>query len=134
MTLSDRASRTVKEPIVDAAYVTVRLTNPALPDRVYEAIFRIDLNSPNSMAPASELEGIGITPVTEAHQLGYGRSEAPIFGLARIELLGDVTYCRVLFGPDGIEPTLGFTALESVGISVDPIDGTLRRRSAISLK
>jgi hypothetical protein len=54
--------------------------------------------------------------------------------LARIELMGEVTAGRVLFGPDGIEPLLGVTALESMGITIDPASGTLRRLPAIPLK
>jgi hypothetical protein len=41
---------------------------------------------------------------------------------------------RVIFGPDNIEPILGVTALESVGVVVDPANQTLKRLPAISLK
>jgi len=40
----------------------------------------------------------------------------------------------VVFGEPGSEPLLGVTALESVGIVVDPANKTLRRLPAISLK
>ena len=56
------------------------------------------------------------------------------FGLARIEFMGEVTAGRVLFGPDDVEPLLGVTALESVGITVDPATRTLKRLPAIPLK
>ena len=41
---------------------------------------------------------------------------------------------RVIFGPDNAEPLLGVTALESVGIVVDPANKTLKRLPAIPLK
>ena len=40
----------------------------------------------------------------------------------------------LLFGPDDAEPLLGVTALESVGITIDPATRTLKRLPAISLK
>jgi len=48
--------------------------------------------------------------------------------------MGEITAGRVIFGPDDVEPLLGVTALESVGITVDPVTQTLRRLPAIPLK
>ena len=48
--------------------------------------------------------------------------------------MGEVTAGRVLFGPDGVEPLLGVTALESIGITIDPVTQTLKRLPAIPLK
>ena len=45
-----------------------------------------------------------------------------------------MTAGRVIFGPDRAEPLLGVTALESVGILVDPANKTLKRLPAIPLK
>jgi len=45
-----------------------------------------------------------------------------------------VIIAGVIFGPDGTEPLLGVTALESVGILVDPAHKTLKRLPAIPLK
>lgn len=48
--------------------------------------------------------------------------------------MGELTSGRVIFGPDHAEPLLGVTALESVGILVDPANRTLKRVPAIPLK
>jgi hypothetical protein len=48
--------------------------------------------------------------------------------------MGEITTGRVIFGPDNAEPILGVTALESVGITIDPVTRTLKRLTAISLK
>ena len=48
--------------------------------------------------------------------------------------MGEITAGRVIFGPDGVEPILGITALESVGITIDPASRTLKRLPAIPLK
>ncbi len=56
------------------------------------------------------------------------------YGLVRIEFMGEVTAGRVIFSDPGTEPKLGVTALESVGIMVDPANKTLKRLPAIPLK
>jgi len=48
--------------------------------------------------------------------------------------MGEITAGRVIFGPDNVEPLLGVTALESVGIVVDTSNRTLKRLPAIPLK
>jgi len=48
--------------------------------------------------------------------------------------MGEITAGRVIFGGPGTEPLLGVTALESVGIMVDPANKTLKRLPAIPLK
>jgi len=55
-------------------------------------------------------------------------------GLARIQFIGEITGGRVIFGEPDCEPLLGITALESVGIMVDPAGKTLRRLPAIPLR
>jgi hypothetical protein len=46
----------------------------------------------------------------------------------------EITSGRVIFGPDDSEPLLGVTALESLGIVVDPANRRLKRLPAIPLK
>jgi hypothetical protein len=48
--------------------------------------------------------------------------------------MGSDTATKIVFGPAGIEPLLGVTALESVGIGVDPATQTLKRYAARPLK
>jgi clan AA aspartic protease len=101
----------------------------------YSARFLVDTGATDSMAPSAELLAIGITPVgRKSYELADGSRHEYEFGLVRIELLGEVTAGRVLFGPDDVEPLLGVTALESIGITIDPATGTLRRLPAIPLK
>ena len=56
------------------------------------------------------------------------------FGLVEIRFMGEITAGRVIFGPDDVEPILGVTALESVGITIDPANRALKRLPAIPLK
>ena len=104
-------------------------------DRAYQGEFRIDTGAMNSIAPGSELAKIGIQPVGRTrYELADGSVHEFGFGLAQIEFMGEVTAGRVIFGPEGTEPILGVTALESVGITIDPATRTLKRLPAIPLK
>ena len=48
--------------------------------------------------------------------------------------MGEITAGRVLFGPDGMEPILGVTTLESIGMAIDPATQTLKRLPRIPFK
>ena len=69
-----------------------------------------------------------------SYELADGNVHEYAFGLAQIEFMGEITAGRVIFGPDGVEPILGVTALESVGIMIDPATRTLKRLPAVPLK
>ena len=101
----------------------------------YEAVFLVDTGAVDSMAPADELERIGVKREgTMSYELADGTVKQYPYGLVRIEFMGETTAGRVIFGDPGSEPLLGVTALESVGIMVDPANKTLTRLPAIPLK
>ena len=101
----------------------------------YESVFLVDTGAPHTMVSSTELRKIGILPTGKmSYELDDGTVKEYEFGPAQIEVMGEVTYGRIIFGPDNIEPLLGVTALESVGILVDPTTRTLKRLPAIPLK
>lgn len=101
----------------------------------YQAEFLVDTEATDSLAPANELRRAGIKPRGRmAYELADGSTVEYDFGLAEIEFMGEVTSGRVIFGPDDADPLLGVTALESVGILVDPASRTRKRMPAIPLK
>ncbi len=53
---------------------------------------------------------------------------------ADIEFMGEIVGGTILFGEADVEPLLGVTALESVGIEVDPTTQRLKRLPAVRLK
>ena len=115
--------------------VTTKLTSFDDPRQSYESVFLVDTGATNSMAPADELEKLGVKPVGRmAYELADGTVREFPFGLVRIEFMGEITAGRVVFAGRGTEPLLGVTALESVGIMVDPANQTLKRLPAIPLK
>ena len=116
-------------------YVTVSLKPPGSTNGKYEAVFLVDTDASDTMAPASELARVGIEPTGKlTYELADGTLHEYPFGLAQIEFMGEVTAGRVIFGPEGVEPILGVIALESVGIIVDPRTQSLKRLPAIPLK
>jgi clan AA aspartic protease len=116
-------------------HVTVTLRRAGTSDGAFEAEFLVDTGAADSLAPASALERIGIRPVGQTvYELADGSVHEYCFGLAQIEFMGEVTAGRIVFGPEDVEPLLGVTALESVGITIDPANRTLKRLPAIPLK
>ena len=115
--------------------VTTRLVNFQDAEKAYEALFLVDTGATDSVAPAGELDKIGIRREGKmSYELSDGTIKEYPYGLVRIEFMGEVTAGRVVFGQPGSEPILGVTALESVGIMVDPANKTLKRLPAIPLK
>jgi clan AA aspartic protease len=115
--------------------VTAKITPFGSGSGSYEAVFLVDTGATDSMIPAEELEKAGVEKVGRmAYELANGQVKEYPYGLARIEFMGETTAGRVIFGEPGSEPLLGVTALESVGIMVDPANKTLRRLPAIPLK
>ncbi len=113
-------------------HVTVKIRSLAAG---YEDEFLVDTGATDSLAPAAELQKIGIQPAgMTVYELADGSVAECQFGLAEISFMGEVTAGRIIFGPDEAEPLLGVTALESVGITIDPANRTLKRLPAIPLK
>ena len=87
------------------------------------------------MAPANQLRAIGIQPRGKrTYELVDGTEIVMEIGVATVEFMGEVVGATIIFGQDDVEPILGVTALESVGIEVDPQDQRLKRLPAVRLK
>lgn len=98
---------------------------------VYQELFRVDASATDSIAPASELERIGIVPVGQtSYTLADGTAVELPYGIARIEFMGEMKEGRVIFGPEDVQPTLGTSALEAIGFTVDRETQTLKRTPA----
>jgi clan AA aspartic protease len=101
----------------------------------YSAEFLVDSGATDTLAPSEYLRKAGIKPIGKmAYELADGSVQEFKYGLGQIEFMGETTAGRLIFGPNDCEPLLGVTALESVGILVDPANRTLKRLPAIPLK
>jgi clan AA aspartic protease len=116
-------------------HVTVSLRASHKSRKKYQADPLVDTGATDCLAPASKLQRAGIRRRGRmTYELANGAMEEYDFGLAEIEFMGELTSGRVIFGPEDCEPLLGVTALESVGMVVDPANGRLKRLRAIPLK
>lgn len=116
-------------------YVTVALK--AMPDtgQVYQAEFLVDTGAIDCVAPAKELEKIGVERAgNAAYELADGSRMNFDFGLVRIELMDRITAGRVVFGPDDADPILGVTALESAALRVNPAANKVEKMQVSLLK
>ena len=118
-----------------ATHVTVTIRNPAEPDRTWEALFLVDTGATDCLVPRPCLDGIGLQPRGQrVYELADGSEIKVDITVAEIEFMGEIVGGTIIFGEPGAEPLLGVTALESVGIEVDPANQRLKRLPAVRLK
>ena len=116
-------------------HVQVTVRNPADLGQSWEGAFLVDTGAIDSLVPRDRLEQIGLQPVgRRIYGLADGREVEMGITVARLEFMGDVIGTTIVVGEDGTEPLLGVTALESMGIEVDPRSQQLRKLPSIRLK
>jgi clan AA aspartic protease len=115
--------------------VTVTIRNPAEPERSWDGLFLVDTGAVDCLVPRPQLEAIGLKPKGQrTYELADGSEIKMDITIGQIEFMGEVVGGTIIFGDAGAEPILGVTALESVGIEVDPLNQRLKRMPAVRLK
>ena len=95
----------------------------------------VDTEATDCLVPRAALKSIGLQPQGKRTYKPADGSEIRFdIAVARVEFMGEFVGATILFGEDDAEPLLGVTALESVGIEVDPLNQTLKRLPAVRLK
>lgn len=123
------------DPVMGVTHVMVAIANPTDPQKRWEGLFLVDTSATDCVAPGNQLRAIGIQPGGKCTcELADGTEIVMEIGVARVEFMGDVVGATIIFGQDDVEPILGVTALESVGIEVDPQNQRLKRLPAVRLK
>ena len=118
-----------------ATHVTVTIRNPAEPHKTWEALFLVDTGATDCLVPRPHLEAIGLSPRGQrVYELTDGSEIKMDITVAEIEFMGEIVGGTIVFGEANAEPLLGVTALESVGIEVDPLNQRLKRLPAVRLK
>ncbi len=118
-----------------AIHVTVTIRNPADPEKFWEDLFLVDTGAIDSLVPRDSLESIGLKPKAQrTYELADGSEIKMDITTADIEFMGEIVGGTIIFGEPGTEPILGVTALESVGIDIDPRNQKLKRMPATRLK
>ena len=115
--------------------VTVTIRNPADPARAWEGLFLVDTGAIDCLVPRQHLDAIGLKPKGQRrYELADGSEVKMDITTGDIEFMGDIVGGTIIFGDANAEPILGVTALESVGIEVDPQNQRLKRMPATRLK
>jgi len=129
------AIETVESTVMGATHVTVSVVNPGNPSRRWDNLFLVDTGAVDCYVPGNRLREIGIQPIGKrTYELADGTEISLDVGVAQIEFMGEGVGATVIFGNDDAEPLLGVTALESVGIEIDPQNQRLKRLPAVRLK
>lgn len=117
-----------------AIHVTVTVRNPADRERSWEGLFLVDTGATDTLVPRRHLEEIGLEP---RGRRAYGLTDGSAVQFdvtgADIEFMGEYVATTIVFGNDDAEPLLGVTALESVGIQIDPQNQELKRLPTVRL-
>lgn len=116
-------------------HVTVTIRNPANLERSWKGLFLVDTGAIDSLVPRDQLEAIGLLPKAQRiYELADGSETKMDITTGDIEFMGEIVGGTIIFGDPGTEPILDVTALESVGIDIDPRNQTLKRMPATRLK
>jgi clan AA aspartic protease len=116
-------------------HVTVTVRNPAKADQSWEGLFLVDIGAVDCLVPRKHLLSIGLFPKAQrTYELADGSEVKMDITTGEIEFMGELLGATIIFGTDDAEPILGVTALESVGIEVDPRSQRLKRLPAARLK
>jgi predicted aspartyl protease len=123
-------------------YLTARIRRLDKQGAGYTDKFLVDSGATETMVDGDRLRSIGIEPEDELDiELADGSLHTYPMGSARIAVFdglfgpgGKEITNPVLFGPSGIEPILGITVLESLGLVIDPRQERVLRRRAVLMK
>ena len=115
--------------------VTAAVRNPARPRKLWEGLFLVDTGAVDCMVPGKHLRALGLKPRGKrTYELADGSEITLDVTVAEVEFMGETVGATVIWGADHAEPILGVTALESVGIEVDPRSQRLKRLPSVRLK
>lgn len=114
--------------------VSVTIRNPADHSRFWEGPFVVDTGAVDCVAPRQHLEAIGLLPEgRREYTLADGSKITMDIVVARVEFMGEIAGATIAMGNESCEPLLGVTALESMGIEVDPHNQELSKLGTIRL-
>lgn len=107
--------------------ISCTVSHPIDLDRCAQVELLVDTGALSSFVPRGVLEELGI-PVQfrRAFRLANGQMIERDVGGAFFRWNGHMTVAPVVFGEPGDEPLLGVTALEGMGLEVDPTTRTLK--------
>jgi clan AA aspartic protease len=110
----------------------VKIYNPRDKSKYLEHELLVDTGSTYTWIKRDRLEALGVKPVDRRRfKTIEGRIIIREIGEVIIEYLGRKATCIVVFAKEDDHEVLGVTALENLGLEVDPTTGQLREAEAI---
>lgn len=104
----------------------LRISNPQQPGRVEEVELLADSGAIYIVLPTPLLERLGIQREgKERFQVADGRIIERDYGVIRVQIGERRGATRVVFGREGDASVLGVTALEELGLKINPTSGQL---------
>jgi len=114
--------------------VKVKLASLAAPNRSEEVSLLVDTGATLSWIPRPVLERLGVGPVSRLpFTLADGRTLEREVTAVLLTIDGRKAPVEVAFGEAGEEAVLGATALEGLGLLVDPVGKKLLPRNLLAL-
>jgi clan AA aspartic protease len=114
--------------------VKIRLCNPEQPVKSEEIELLVGTGAMYTIVSRKVLEKIGVKPVGKRQfKLVTGIAIEREIGGALIVYGDRRGYTTVIFGEEGDETLLGVTALEELGLEIDPVTKQLRPMSLLLL-
>jgi len=114
--------------------VKVKLASLAAPNRAEEVSLLVDTGATLSWIPRHVLEGLGVMPYSRLpFALADGRTLEREITAVLMTIDGRRAPVEVAFGEAGEEAVLGATALEGLGLLVDPVAKKLLPRNLLAL-
>ncbi len=112
---------------MDFTSANVRICNPEKPASCYEAELLVDTGAMYSVVPIQILKKLGISPLgRRVFALANGEKIEREVGGALYKVGKHEGYASVVFGLNDDKPLLGVTALEEMGLQVDPVTRKLK--------
>lgn len=114
--------------VMGLTYVDVNIRNPLDRKRLKRVRLLVDTGAFNSVVPEELLKAIGISPHRRgSFVLADGATIIRQVGFAMLRINGREAASEVIFGKKKDGLLLGVLALESLGLTVDPRTGKLKR-------
>lgn len=102
------------------------VVNPKTGTRSEAIVALADTGATLTVIPGDTLRGLGVEKLRSVSLvLDDGRRAQRDIGDAAVAVNGESVPCRVVFGESGDAVLLGLTALEQLGLAVDPVQRRL---------
>lgn len=113
--------------------VRFRIINPVDREKYLDVEGVVDTGAIYTVVGRALLESIGLKSVEKRKFRAFGGEVEREIGIAEVELMGRKGGITLIFGEKDDAAILGVTALEALGLEVDPIRNTLKEAQLLML-